>query len=143
MPSRDEAVAAAAVEAAALFVQRGVDNSIERGTREPGDPGRARCRAPQARCRWGARANSSRAALAPSTKLGSSVKKAHPDLGGTAEQFRALVIARDRLLASLGTSEPPPKMPSFYPSGVQVRYRSARRSGHRLGYTRRLGHAAD
>jgi hypothetical protein len=71
-----------------------------------------------------------------------AAKKAHPDLGGTAEQFRALVIARDRLLASLGTSEPPPKMPSFYPSGVQVRHRSARRSGPRVGYTRRVGHAA-
>jgi len=72
-----------------------------------------------------------------------AAKKAHPDLGGTAEQFRALVIARGRLLASLGTSEPPPKMPNFYPSGVQVRYRSARRRGSRLGYTRRIGHAAD
>src|SRR5262249_45591076 len=30
-------------------------------------------------------------------------KKAHPDLGGTAAQFRALVAARDRLLATLGT----------------------------------------
>jgi curved DNA-binding protein CbpA len=30
-------------------------------------------------------------------------KKAHPDVGGRAEQFRALVAARDRLLATLGT----------------------------------------
>ena len=36
-------------------------------------------------------------------------KKAHPDVGGTAEQFRNLVEARDRLLAALGTSAPPPK----------------------------------
>ena len=30
-------------------------------------------------------------------------KKGHPDADGTAEQFRALVAARDRLLATLGT----------------------------------------
>jgi hypothetical protein len=29
-------------------------------------------------------------------------KKAHPDSGGTSEQFRALVAARARLLATLG-----------------------------------------
>jgi hypothetical protein len=31
-----------------------------------------------------------------------AVKKAHPDAGGTAEQFRKLVAARDRLLKALG-----------------------------------------
>lgn len=53
-------------------------------------------------------------------------KKAHPDLGGTAEQFRNLVKARDRLLASIGTSEPTPRMPTFTPKGVQLRYRRVR-----------------
>jgi hypothetical protein len=69
------------------------------------------------------------------------VKKAHPDAGGTAEQFRELVMARDRLLASIGTSAPTPKMPTFYPKGVQVVYRTVRRSGPhrlRLGHTRRV-----
>jgi DnaJ homolog subfamily C member 19 len=37
-----------------------------------------------------------------------AVKKAHPDLGGTAEMFHKLVEARDRLLAALGTSAPRP-----------------------------------
>lgn len=37
-------------------------------------------------------------------------KKVHPDVGGTAEQFRKLVEARYRLLAALGTSEPAPKV---------------------------------
>jgi len=32
------------------------------------------------------------------------VKKAHPAAGGTAEQFRALVEARDRLLAAVRKS---------------------------------------
>jgi hypothetical protein len=39
------------------------------------------------------------------------VKKAHPDAGGTADLFRRLVEARDRLLATLGTSAPAPKAP--------------------------------
>jgi hypothetical protein len=69
-------------------------------------------------------------------------KKAHPDLGGTAEQFRALVEARDRLLAALGTSEPAPKMPTYAPKGIQVVYRvaSRRSSSQRLlgGSTRLL-----
>ena len=38
-------------------------------------------------------------------------KKAHPDLGGTAEMFRKLVEARDRLLSALGASAPPPSRP--------------------------------
>jgi hypothetical protein len=67
-----------------------------------------------------------------------AVKKAHPDLGGTAEMFRRLVEARDRLLAALGTSAPPPKMPSYYPSGSTIVYRSGRSSQRRLGQTRRL-----
>lgn len=69
-----------------------------------------------------------------------AVKKAHPDLGGTAEMFHKLVEARDRLLAALGTSAPPPKMPTYYPSGTTVVYRSGRSSSRRLGQTRRLGH---
>jgi hypothetical protein len=53
-----------------------------------------------------------------------AVKKAHPDLGGTAEMFHKLVEARDRLLAALGTSAPPPKPPVYAPSGVTLVYRS-------------------
>jgi hypothetical protein len=60
-------------------------------------------------------------------------KKAHPDLGGTAEQFRQLVEARDRLLAALGTSAPAPKMPTYAPKGVQVVYRVASRRDRQLG----------
>ena len=69
------------------------------------------------------------------------VKKAHPDLGGTAEMFRKLVEARDRLLATLGTSAPPPKMPT-YPSGATIVYRSGSpRLPNRLSFTRRLARA--
>jgi hypothetical protein len=39
-------------------------------------------------------------------------KKAHSDTAGTAEMFRALVQARDRLLTALGTSALPPKAPT-------------------------------
>jgi hypothetical protein len=53
-----------------------------------------------------------------------AVKKAHPDSGGTAEMFHKLVEARDRLLAALGTSAPPPKPPVYAPSGVTLVYRS-------------------
>jgi hypothetical protein len=68
-------------------------------------------------------------------------KKAHPDAGGTADMFRALVEARDRLLAAIGTSEPAPKMPTYYPSGVRLAYRSGRgSSAARIGSTTpRLG----
>jgi hypothetical protein len=52
-------------------------------------------------------------------------KEAHPDAGGTAEMFRKLVAARDRLLAALGTSAPPPKPPSYAPKGVKIVYRSS------------------
>jgi hypothetical protein len=57
------------------------------------------------------------------------VKKAHPDVGGTAEMFRKLVQARDRLLAALGTSAPPPKPPTYAPKGVQVIYRAVDQRG--------------
>jgi hypothetical protein len=60
-------------------------------------------------------------------------KKAHPDAGGTAEQFIKLREARDRLLASIGTSAPKPQMPTYAPKGAQIVYRSAR-----LGSRRRL-----
>jgi hypothetical protein len=66
------------------------------------------------------------------------VKKAHPDLGGTADDFRKLVEARDRLLAAIGTSAPPPKMPAYYPRGTTIVCRSGRHSHRRLGQTRRL-----
>jgi hypothetical protein len=67
-------------------------------------------------------------------------KKAHPDAGGTAEMFRKLVEARDRLLASIGTSAPAPKAPSYAPAGVKVVYRTVRLDSgrRRLGSTRRL-----
>jgi hypothetical protein len=68
-----------------------------------------------------------------------AVKKAHPDVGGTAEMFRVLVVARDRLLAAIGTSAPPPKSPAYAPSGVVIRYRSESSSSRRLSSgTRRL-----
>lgn len=60
-------------------------------------------------------------------------KKAHPDAGGTAEMFRVLVEARDRLLASLGTKAAPPKMPQYAPKGAHVIYRTSRGGHHRLG----------
>jgi hypothetical protein len=67
------------------------------------------------------------------------VKKAHPDLGGTAEMFGRLVKAPDRLLAALGTNAPAPKPPRYAPKGVQLRYGSSRVGGAaRLGSTRRL-----
>ena len=52
-----------------------------------------------------------------------AAKCCHPDLGGTAEQFQALVQARDRLLAVIGTSAPAPLAPSFAPAGQRVIYR--------------------
>jgi hypothetical protein len=68
------------------------------------------------------------------------VKAAHPDAGGTAEMFRLLVRARDRLLAAIGTSAPPPPPPKYAPTGYRVVYRSGRGDHrHRLGAsTRRL-----
>ena len=54
--------------------------------------------------------------------------KAHPDHGGTPEMFRVLVEARDRLLAALGTSAPPPKPPDYAPKGVRFVYRVGRES---------------
>ena len=66
-------------------------------------------------------------------------KKAHPDAGGTAKMFRRLVEARDRLLAAIGTTAPPPKPPSYMPKGVRVIYRSGRAgSSRRLGAMSRL-----
>jgi hypothetical protein len=63
-----------------------------------------------------------------------AAKKAHPDLGGTAEMFRKLVEARDRLLAALGTSAPAPKPPTYAPKGEKVFYRSRSSSSQaRLG----------
>jgi hypothetical protein len=52
-------------------------------------------------------------------------KEGHPDAGGTAEMFRKLIEARDRLLAAIGTSAPPPKQPSYAPQGVKIVYRSS------------------
>jgi hypothetical protein len=67
------------------------------------------------------------------------VKKAHPDLGGTAEMFQRLVEARDRLLVSLGTSARAPRPPTYAPKGAGMACRSVRSTGpSRLGSTRRL-----
>jgi hypothetical protein len=53
-------------------------------------------------------------------------KLAHPDAGGTAEMFRKLTEARDRLLAAVGTKARPPKPPSYAPKGVDIVYRRVR-----------------
>ena len=65
-----------------------------------------------------------------------AVKKVHPDVGGTAEQFHQLVEARDRLLAALGTSAPAPKPPAYAPSGQRVIYRRQSLRQNRLGISR-------
>jgi hypothetical protein len=67
-----------------------------------------------------------------------AVKKVHPDLGGTTEQFRKLVEARDRLLGALGSRAPEPKMPSYAPKGIQVVYRVGRSHQRRLPGSARL-----
>lgn len=59
-------------------------------------------------------------------------KLAHPDLGGTPELFRALVEARDRLLAAIGTKEAPPKPPNYAPSGTKLVYGSGSSRANRL-----------
>ena len=72
-------------------------------------------------------------------------KKAHPDVGGTAELFRQLVEACDRLLAALGTSAPPPKLPAYAPKGVRMIYRRISISGQGSlgpGGVARLGRAS-
>jgi hypothetical protein len=66
------------------------------------------------------------------------VKEAHPDVGGTAEQFRLLVEARDRLLSAIGTEAPAPKMPEYAPTGSHIRYGSGRSRSARLGSNTRL-----
>lgn len=66
-------------------------------------------------------------------------KKAHPDLGGTEDQFHKLVEARDRLLAALGTNAPPPKPPTYAPKGANLVYRRFSLDGpKRLASTKRL-----
>jgi hypothetical protein len=68
-------------------------------------------------------------------------KRAHPDAGGTAELFRRLVEARDRLLAALGTSAPAPKAPAYAPKGAHIIYHSVKLGSQgRLGSTKRLSH---
>jgi hypothetical protein len=59
-------------------------------------------------------------------------------MGGTAEEFRELVKARDRLLSAIGTSAPPPKEPDFTPRGYKTRYVSIGSCTRRIGGTRRL-----
>jgi hypothetical protein len=73
-----------------------------------------------------------------------AAKKAHPDVGGSAELFRKLVIARDRLLAAIGTSAPAPKMPEFAPKGIKLHYgkvRFGQPPGAKIGHTRRIARA--
>ena len=66
-------------------------------------------------------------------------KEAHPDVGGTAEMFRVLVEARDRLLDAIGTSAPPPKPPDYTPKGWQTVYHRESSRQRRLDSgTRRL-----
>jgi hypothetical protein len=65
-------------------------------------------------------------------------KEAHPDVGGTAEMFRNLVEARDRLLSAIGTSAPAPKPPEYAPKGTTIIYRSSSSTQPRLGSTTRL-----
>jgi hypothetical protein len=70
-----------------------------------------------------------------------TAKKAHPDAGGTAEMFRELVEARDRLLSALGTSAAPPKPPTYAPTGADITYRrsgSSRAGRLGTGSIRRL-----
>jgi hypothetical protein len=59
-----------------------------------------------------------------------AAKRAHPDVGGSPEMFRKYVEARDRLLAALGMSAPPP--PKFTPKGVRVVYRVGNATTRRL-----------
>jgi hypothetical protein len=68
-----------------------------------------------------------------------AAKKAHPDQGGTAEMFRTLVEARDRLLGAIGTKAAPPKPPEYKATGT-YRYVSSGSSQRRLtGGQRRIG----
>jgi hypothetical protein len=67
-----------------------------------------------------------------------AAKRAHPDVGGTPEMFRKMVDARDRLLAALGEKAKPPKMPTYYPKGVQAVYRVGRSSARAIGSSSRL-----
>jgi hypothetical protein len=68
-----------------------------------------------------------------------AAKKAHPDVGGTAEMFRILVEARDRLLGALGTSAAPPKPSAYAPKGADITCRSgSSRARLGVGSTRRL-----
>src|SRR5262249_20926293 len=65
-----------------------------------------------------------------------AAKRAHPDLGGTAEKFRLIVEARDRLLAALGTSAPDP--PDYAPSGAKFGWRTSSSSSRAIGAARYL-----
>jgi hypothetical protein len=56
--------------------------------------------------------------------------KAHPDVSGSAELFRRVVEARDRLLAALGMKAREVHMPEFAPKGVRLVYRSRPRRQH-------------
>ncbi|AJC80944.1 hypothetical protein IE4803_CH03788 [Rhizobium etli bv. phaseoli str. IE4803] len=64
--------------------------------------------------------------------------RAHPDQGGTAEMFRKLVEARDRLLAAIGTEAAKPKEPNYAPKGATIVYRTVRTSSRRIGSNTRL-----
>ncbi|WP_198023369.1 J domain-containing protein [Ensifer sp. WSM1721] len=64
--------------------------------------------------------------------------KAHPDQGGTAEMFRKLVEARDRLLAAIGTEAAKPEEPRYAPKGAIIVYRRVRASSRRIGSSTQL-----
>ncbi|MGO8218877.1 J domain-containing protein [Rhizobium ruizarguesonis] len=64
--------------------------------------------------------------------------RAHPDQGGTAEMFRKLVEARDRLLAAIGTEAAKPKEPNYAPKGATIVYRRVRTPSRRIGSNTRL-----
>jgi hypothetical protein len=87
-----------------------------------GVPPRMQMPLEQARALLGVPANYTREDVI--TGFRRAVKKAHPDVGGTAEMFRTLVEARDRLLAALGTSAPAPKPPQYAPKGQKIIYGS-------------------
>jgi hypothetical protein len=67
------------------------------------------------------------------TAFRKKAKQAHPDLGGTADMFRVLVQARDRLLTALGTKAATPTMPDYAPKGVKMVYRVGGSRRNRLG----------
>jgi hypothetical protein len=69
--------------------------------------------------------------------------QAHPDHGGSAEVFRRLIEARDRLLRALGVAEP--TEPMFVEKGVPLRYTRVQLDvrSRRIDQRRQLGLPGD